>query len=64
LQERTALPGLESFAGYAGGPLSWRMDLMWGSVILAVVLGLLAAAYFLIKTFVVNRQEPSHYEDV
>jgi hypothetical protein len=33
-------------------PTSWRVDLMSGSVIVAVVLGLLAAAYLLIQTFV------------
>src|SRR5216684_700003 len=33
-------------------PTSWRVDLMSGSVILAVVLELLAAAYLLIPTFV------------
>src|ERR1700737_12056 len=33
-------------------PTSWRVNLMSGSVIVAVVLGLLAAAYLLIQTFV------------
>jgi hypothetical protein len=34
--------------------MSWRVDLMSASVILAVVLGVLAAAYLLIQTFVVG----------
>ena len=32
--------------------MSWRVDLMSASVILAVVIGVLAAAYLLIQTFV------------
>ena len=32
--------------------MSWRVALMWGAVIVAVVLGVLAAAYLLIQTFV------------
>ena len=32
--------------------MSWRVALMWGTVIVAVVLGALAAAYLLIQTFV------------
>ncbi len=31
--------------------MSWRVALMWGTVIVAVVLGVLAAAYFLIQGF-------------
>ncbi len=34
--------------------MSWRVDLMSASVILAVVIGVLAAAYLLIQTFVVG----------
>jgi hypothetical protein len=32
--------------------MSWRVALMWGTVIVSVLLGVLAAAYFLIQTFV------------
>jgi hypothetical protein len=32
--------------------MSWGKALLWGTVIAAVVLGVLAAAYFLIQTFV------------
>jgi hypothetical protein len=32
--------------------MSWRVALMWGTVIVAVVRGVLAAAYLLIQTFV------------
>jgi hypothetical protein len=32
--------------------MSWRVALMWGTVIVAVVLGVLSAAYLLIQTFV------------
>ena len=32
--------------------MSWRVALMWGTVIVAVVVGALAAAYFLIQSFV------------
>jgi ATP-dependent DNA ligase len=38
--------------GNPGGFMSWRVALMWGTVIVAVVLGVLAAAYLLIQTFV------------
>ena len=31
--------------------MSWRVALMWGTVIVAVVLGVLAAAYFLFQSF-------------
>ena len=31
--------------------MSWSEALIWGTVIVAVVLGLLAAAYFLIQNF-------------
>jgi hypothetical protein len=34
--------------GHPGGFMSWGVALMWGTVIVAVVLGVLAAAYFLI----------------
>jgi hypothetical protein len=34
--------------------MSWRVDLMSASVILAVVLGVLAAAYLVIQPFVVG----------
>jgi hypothetical protein len=32
--------------------MSWGVALMWGTVIVAVLLGVLAAAYFLFQTFV------------
>jgi hypothetical protein len=32
--------------------MSWRVALMWGTVIVAVGLGVLAAVYLLIQTFV------------
>ena len=32
--------------------MSWRVALMWGTVIVALVLGMLAAAYFLFQNFV------------
>jgi hypothetical protein len=31
--------------------MSWRVALMWGTVIVAVLLGVIAAAYFLIQNF-------------
>ena len=31
--------------------MSWGKALMWGSVIVAVLLGVIAAAYFLIQNF-------------
>ena len=31
--------------------MSWRVALLWGTVIVAVVLGVLTAAYLLIQTF-------------
>jgi hypothetical protein len=34
--------------------MSWRMALMWGTVIVAVALGVLAAAYLLIQNFVLG----------
>ena len=37
--------------GHPGGFMSWRVALMWGTVIVAVVVGVLAAAYLLIQTF-------------
>src|SRR6266851_5516108 len=40
------------FQGHPGGLVSWRVALMWGTVIVAVVLGVLAAGYLLIQTFV------------
>ena len=45
--------GTPSFLqGHPGGFMSWRVALMWGTVIVAVLLGVLAAAYLLIQTFV------------
>ena len=32
--------------------MSWRVALMWGTVLVAIGLGVLAAAYLLIQTFV------------
>jgi hypothetical protein len=32
--------------------MSWGETLLWGAVIVAVVLGVLAAAYFLVQNFV------------
>jgi hypothetical protein len=32
--------------------MSWGKALMWGTVIVAVLLGVVAATYFLIQTFV------------
>jgi len=32
--------------------MSWGEALLWGAVIVAVVLGVLAAAYFLVQNFV------------
>jgi hypothetical protein len=32
--------------------MSWGEALLWGAVIVAVVLGVLAAAYFLFQSFV------------
>jgi hypothetical protein len=34
--------------------MSWGVALMWGTVIVAVVLGVLAAAYFLFQSFVLG----------
>jgi hypothetical protein len=34
--------------------MSWPVALMWGTVIVAVVLDVLAAAYLLIQTFVLG----------
>jgi hypothetical protein len=35
-------------------PTSWRVALIWGTVIVAVLLGVLAAAYLLIQNFVLG----------
>jgi hypothetical protein len=35
-----------------GGPMSWGEALLWGAVIVAVVLGMLAAVYYLIQYFI------------
>jgi hypothetical protein len=32
--------------------MSWRVALMWGTVIVAVILGVLATTYLLIQPFV------------
>ena len=42
------------FKGIREGPMNWSEALIWGTVIVAVVLGLLAAAYFLIQNFVLD----------
>ena len=34
--------------------MSWSKALMWGTVIVAVLLGVLAAAYLLIQNFVLG----------
>jgi hypothetical protein len=34
--------------------MSWRVALMWGTVIVSVLLGVLAAAYLLIQTFLLG----------
>jgi hypothetical protein len=34
--------------------MSWGNALIWGTVIVAVLLGILAAAYFLIQNFVLG----------
>jgi len=34
--------------------MSWGKALMWGTVIVAVLLGVIAAAYFLIQSFVIG----------
>jgi hypothetical protein len=34
--------------------MSWGKALIWGTVIVAVLLGILAAAYFLIQSFVLG----------
>jgi hypothetical protein len=34
--------------------MSWRLALMWGTVIVSVLLGVFAAAYLLIQTFVLG----------
>jgi hypothetical protein len=34
--------------------MSWGKALIWGTVIVAVLLGILAATYFLIKDFVLG----------
>jgi hypothetical protein len=34
--------------------MSWRMALIWGTVIVAVLLGVLAATYLLIQNFVLG----------
>jgi len=40
------------FKGNPEGFMNWGVALMWGTVIVAVLLGLLAAAYFLFQNFV------------
>jgi hypothetical protein len=40
------------FSRASGGFMNWGVALMWGTVIVAVLLGLLAAAYFLFQNFV------------
>jgi hypothetical protein len=32
--------------------MSWSKALLWGTIIVALLLGILAAAYFLIQSFV------------
>jgi len=45
--------GAPSFLqGHPGGPMSWGKALMWGTLIVSVLLGVLAAAYLLIQAFV------------
>jgi hypothetical protein len=34
--------------------MSWRVALIWGTVVVAVLLGVLAAAYLLIQNFVLG----------
>jgi hypothetical protein len=47
--------GAPSFLqGRSGGPMSWGKALLWGTVIVAVALGALAAAYLLIQTFLLG----------
>jgi hypothetical protein len=38
--------------GYPGGLMSWGKALIWGTVIVAVALAVLGAAYFLFQSFV------------
>jgi hypothetical protein len=35
----------------ADGPMSWRVALMWGTIIVVVGLGVLTAVYVLIQNF-------------
>jgi hypothetical protein len=34
--------------------MSWSKALLWGTIIVALLLGMLAAAYFLIQNFVLG----------
>jgi hypothetical protein len=34
--------------------MSWSKALLWGTIIVALLLGILAAAYFLIQNFVLG----------
>ena len=38
----------------SGGFMSWGEALLWGAVIVAVILGVLTAAYFLIQSFMLG----------
>jgi len=36
----------------SGGPMSWGEALLWGALIVAAIIAVLAAAYFLFQNFV------------
>jgi hypothetical protein len=40
-----------SSKGHPGGPMSWGEALLWGTVVVALLLGVLGAAYFLLEQF-------------
>ena len=40
--------------------MSWRVALMWGTVIVAVVLAVIAATYFLFQSFVSSDESGNH----
>src|SRR6266702_7858843 len=45
-------PVLRLWSIASGGPMSWGEALLWGALIVAVLIAVLAAAYFLFQNFV------------
>jgi len=45
-------PVLRLWSIASGGPMSWGEALLWGALIVAALIAVLAAAYFLFQNFV------------